>query len=187
MRLPACRPKWSSPTSFAAASTRRRTISTSIGRSASAKSAAVTPAAASTRSGDPPSALTSSRRRPGASARTVPDMARTQTTRWHGMSIDWRQKVTDGCEPRRGHQHLEPSAAALVERVPLAHQFLPDTYLEGLDHAPERTAEERAVIERTAGVERGLVEDGFTARPMVHPGVVVLRHQRHERPADPDE
>src|SRR2546426_4104966 len=178
MRLPACRPKWSSPTSCAAASTRRRTISTSIGRSGSAKSAVVTPAAASIRSGDPPSALTSSRRRPGASARTVPDMARTQTTRWHGMSID---------EPRRGHQHLEPSAAALVERVPLAHQFLPDTYLEGLDHAPERTAEERAVIERTAGVEGGLVEHGFTTRSMVHPGVVVLRHQRHERPADPGE
>src|SRR2546426_1071054 len=184
MRLPACRPKWSSPTSFAAASTRRRTISTSIGRSGSANSAAVTPAAASTRSGDPPSALTSSRRRPGASARTVPDIARTQTTRWHGMSID---TVTPRCEPLRGHQRLEPSAAALVERVPLAHQLLPDTYLEGLDHAPERTAEERAVIERTAGVEGGLVEHGFTTRSMVHPGVVVLRHQRHERPADPGE
>src|SRR5881296_52874 len=126
MRLPACRPKRSSPTSCAAASTRRRTISTSIGRSGSAKSAAATPAAASTRSGDPPSALTSSRRRPGASARTVPDIAGTQTTRWHGMSTDRRQRSTAGCfgsvvffvlRPPRGRRAaLEDEATCLDER-----------------------------------------------------------------------
>src|SRR5205807_1741899 len=60
------------------------------------------PAAASHRSGDPPSALTSSRRRPGASARTVPDIARTQATRWHGMSSDWRQRSITAAQYRQG-------------------------------------------------------------------------------------
>src|SRR5262249_29327831 len=55
---------------------RRMTVSISIDRSTSARWAAVVPAAASTRSREPPSAATSWRRRAGASARTSPDMAR---------------------------------------------------------------------------------------------------------------
>ena len=71
---------------------------------------------------------------------------------------------------------------ARAECIPLAAEVAPDANLKGLDDAAKRPAEQRAVVERTARIECSFVEARLAGRPMLHPGVVILLHQRHEHP-----